>query len=39
MTPATAEIIEIDLSHLSAHPRNVRRSLGDLREKMRFQCL
>jgi ParB/RepB/Spo0J family partition protein len=35
MTPTTAEIIEIDLSHLFAHPRNVRRSLGDLRDLTR----
>ena len=35
MTTDPEQIIEIDLSRLSAHPRNVRRSLGDLRDLTR----
>jgi len=35
MTPNLEQIIEIDLSRLYAHPRNVRRSLGDLRDLTR----
>jgi ParB family chromosome partitioning protein len=35
MTPEPEQIIEIDLNHLCAHPRNVRRSLGDLRDLTR----
>jgi ParB family chromosome partitioning protein len=35
MTADPEHIIEIDLSRLSAHPRNVRRSLGDLRDLTR----
>lgn len=35
MTADPEQIIEIDLTRLSAHPRNVRRSLGDLRDLTR----
>ena len=33
MTTTTIEVVvEINLDHLAPHPRNVRRSLGDLKE-------
>ena len=35
-TTTTIEaVVEIDLDHLAAHPRNVRRSLGDLKDLTR----
>ena len=36
MTTTTVEaVVEIDLGHLAPHPRNVRRSLGDLKDLTR----